>query len=185
MTSILLVALSGTGGRSQLFCAAMAMRFSNVRALLIAVSLASLANCFIASFGGVIIGQWISQDAVQLFYAISLIFAAGGMLFFQQPVDVLKSWKTGAFLTCFLGLFILQLGDKGQFMLAATAARTQSDLLTMLGGWIGSLLVFVPAILLRDRIADILPLRWIRLAGGCLLLVIGLVIALSAYGLIG
>lgn len=185
VTSLLLVALTGIGGRSQLFCAAMALRFDNSRVIFAAFAIASLINCAIASFGGVVVGQWISNDAVQLFYALSLIFAAGGMLFFQQPVDILAKWKIGAFLTCLLGLFILQLGDKGQFILAATAARTQSGFLTMLGGWVGSLLVFAPAILLKDRIAAIVPVRWIRLGGGCLLLAIGLVVALDAHGLIG
>lgn len=185
ITALLLTVLTGMGGRTQLFCAAMALRFGGNRTVFAAFAIASLINCALASFGGAIIGSWVSTDAVQLFYALSLIFAAGGMLFFQPPVDILANWKIGAFWTCLCGLFILQLGDKGQFILSATAARTESSVLTLVGGWLGCLMVFGVALALKDQIGKILPLRAIRLGGGCLLMVMGLVIALDAYGIIG
>lgn len=184
ITSLLLAVIAGFGDRAQLFVAAMSVRFGATWRIYAAIAGASLLNCFIAAYCGALVSQWISVDAVLLFYALSLLFAAGGMLFFRPRVDALQGWRTGAFLTCWFGLLVLQFGDKGQFIIAATAARTHDPLLAALGGWIGTLAAFLPAAMLGERTGQILPVRAIRLGGGAILLIVGLVVALRAWGIL-
>jgi len=180
LTSMFAVALAEMGDRPQILCAALAMRFGNNRPVMMGLALATAINCLISAIGGVAVNGWISEDPVKMFYALSLIFAGLGMVMWRRPVDLLDGWTLGAFATSFLGLFILQLGDKAQFIVAATSARTDQWLLAALGGWIGIMAACVPALLMREKLAEILPLRALRLGGGFLLLFIGAIVATSA-----
>lgn len=182
-TSLVLTALVQTGDRSQLLCAALSTRFDRTAQMIAAVILASGINAGLAAFGGVVLGDWISQDALRLFYALSLLFAGAGMLAWRRPVDVLEGWKIGPLLTTLLGLLILQFGDKGQFIIAATAARSHDLLWPLLGGWAGGFVGLLPAVLLRGDLAR-WPLRPIRIGGGVVLCVLGIGLALAAFGLI-
>ena len=80
-------------------------------------------NCLIAALGGAAIHDWISEDPLQLFYALSLVLAGIGMIDLAAAGGL--CWKTGNWGPfwdqSFLGLFVLQFGDKGQFILAATS----------------------------------------------------------------
>ena len=184
LTSWLLVAWTGMGSRSQLLCAAFSIRFANRIALIVGVALACLANAALSATGGALLAASISRDALLLFQALAILFAGIAMLLPRRPVDTLAGWPIGAFLTATLGLFILQFGDKGQFLLAANVGRTQAPLLVATGGWLGALTALIPAILLGDRIAHRLPLRAIRLAGGAVLTLGGVTLALNAFGLL-
>lgn len=106
------------------------------------------------------------------------------MLAWRRPVDLLENWSLGPFWTSFLGLFILQLGDKGQFILAATAARTDMWSFAAVGGWFGVMIACVPAILLRQQLATYVPIQTVRYAGGAAFLLIGSILALGAWGIV-
>jgi len=127
--------------------------------------------------------QWISEDALQLFYALSLIFAGIGMVAWRRPVDLLEKWPFGPFWTSFLGLFILQFGDKGQFILIATAARTGMGPFAAAGGWFGVMIACLPAILFYRQLRDNIPMVPIRHAGGAAFLLTGAGLALGAWGI--
>jgi len=99
-------------------------------------------------------------------------------------VDLLKNWTLGPFWTSFIGIFILQLGDKGQFILAATAARTDMWAFAAAGGWLGVMIACVPALILQEKLSQILPIKIIRQIGGALFLLIGVFMALSAWGIL-
>ncbi|WP_373488736.1 TMEM165/GDT1 family protein [Blastomonas sp.] len=183
VTTLLLAALVNAGDRSQLLCAALALRFDRPGQMIAAIVIASGIGSALAAFGGVVVGTWISRDALSLFYALSLLFAAAGMLAWRRPVNVLGGWKIGPFLTTLLGIAIVQLGDKGQFIIAATAARSHDALWPLLGGWAGTVLGLVPAVVLRERMAE-LPLTAIRISAGIIILLVGITLVLLAFGLI-
>ena len=106
------------------------------------------------------------------------------MVAWRRPTDLLESWSIGPFWTSFLGLFILQFGDKGQFILAATAARTDMAIFAAAGGWAGVMIACVPAILLRQRLAEMIPIAVVRFVGGAAFLLVGSILALSAWGIV-
>lgn len=184
LTSLFALAVAEFGDRPQILCAALAIRYGRAAPVLWGLALATLINCIISAFFGSAVNHWISEEPLQLFYALSLIFAGGGMLAWRRPVDLLEGWTLGPFWTSFLGIFVLQLGDKGQFILAATAARTDMWILAAAGGWMGVMIACVPALLLQEKLAEYLPIGRIRLIGGGIFLVVGSFIALGAWGIL-
>jgi putative Ca2+/H+ antiporter (TMEM165/GDT1 family) len=177
------MALAEFGDRPQILCAALAIRYGRVSPIIWGLGLATLCNCMISAIAGSAVNQWISEDPLQLFYALSLVLAGIGMVAWRRPTELLDDWTLGPFWSSFVGLLILLFGDKGQFILAATAARTDMAILAAAGGWIGVMIACVPAILLRRRLAEVIPIRAVRLVGGAAFLLIGSILALSAWGL--
>ena len=177
------MALAEFGDRPLILCAALAMKYGRISPIIWGLGLATLCNCMISAIAGSAVNQWISEDPLQLFYALSLILAGLGMVAWRRPTDLLEDWTLGPFWTSFLGLFILQFGDKGQFILAATAARTDMEIFAAAGGWVGVMIACVPAILLQRRLAEVIPVRAVRLVGGAAFLLIGSGLAISAWGL--
>lgn len=183
VTTLLLTAIVQTGDRAQLLAAALGQRFDRPAPLLLAAFVASGVTAAIGALGGQVVGNWISIDALRLFYALSLLLAGLGMLAWRRPVDVLQGWRTGPLLTGLLGLLILQFGDKGQFIVAATAARNHDWVWPLLGGWAGTWLGLAPAVIWQGDLAR-LPLRAIRIVAGSVIALVGTALALAAYGLI-
>ncbi len=177
------MALAEFGDRPQILCAALAMRYGRISPIIWGLGLATLCNCMISVIAGSAVNQWISEEPLRLLYALSLVFAGAGMVAWRRPTNLLENWSLGPFWTSFLGLFILQFGDKGQFILAATAARTDMGIFAAVGGWIGVMIACVPAILLRRRLAEVIPIQAVRFGGGAAFLLIGSILALSAWGI--
>ncbi len=172
------------GDRPQILCAALAIRYGRLTPIILGLGLATLLNCLISAFAGSMVNQWISEEPLRLFYALSLLLAGIGMLAWRRPVDLLENWTIGPFWTSFLGLFILQFGDKGQFILAATAARTDAWAFAAAGGWIGVMLACIPALIFQEKLAQMIPIKPIRYTVGGLFLLIGMALALSAWGIL-
>ena len=175
------VLIAEMGDRPQILAAALALRFRNDRMVIWALGLAAALNCAISTVAGSVIDEWISQDPLRLFNGLAYVSAGVAMLWWRRPVDLLDGWKIAPFMTAFLGLFILQFGDKAQFIIAANSAMTPHPMFTGLGGWLGIMAAVVPAILLKERLAQLLPLPTIRKTGGVLLLLWGVLQALHAW----
>ena len=182
-TTLLLTAIVQTGDRAQLLCAALGQRFNRPVPLMIGVVLASGLMALIGALGGELIGLYISLDALRLFYALSLLFAGLGMLAPRRPVDTLPGWRTGPLLTAMIGLAIFQFGDKGQLIIAATAARSHDWIWPLIGGWAGTVLGLAPAVIWQAELAN-WPLRAVRLAAGLAITLLASGLALSAFGLV-
>jgi Ca2+/H+ antiporter, TMEM165/GDT1 family len=181
LATLFSVLIAEIGDRPQILAAALALRFGMDRPVMLALALATAINCTVSAALGSAIDQYVSEDPVRLFNGLAYFLAGMGMLAWRRRVELLEGWKIQPFLTAFLGLFILQLGDKGQFIIAANAAMTPYWGFTALGGWIGIMAAIVPAIVLKERLAQRLPLNIIRRAGGVLLLLWGLIQALRAW----
>lgn len=184
LSTFIAVLLAEMGDRSQILAAALAIRFRNDRVILAGLALASALNVGISAAAGSMIDGWVSEEPVLLFIALAYIFAGAGMLGWRRKVDILTGWKTGAFMTSFLGLFILQFGDKSQFLIAANAASTPFWGFTFAGGFLGILAACMPAILMREKLAAILPIKLIRRIGGAAMFLWGLYLALGVFDLL-
>ncbi|MEE9434457.1 MAG: TMEM165/GDT1 family protein [Sphingorhabdus sp.] len=184
LITMIAVFLAETGDRTQLLSAALAQRFGNERDVFIGLLAATLLNSFIAVLAGSLVDGWISEDALRLFTSLAYIFAGGGMLLWQRKIDLLEKWKMGPLWTSFFGILILQFGDKGQFLIAANAANWDAWGLVFAGGVAGILAASGLAMILRERLAKILPMQAIRMTAGACLLLIGLYLALMALRLI-
>jgi Ca2+/H+ antiporter, TMEM165/GDT1 family len=181
LSTLFSLLIAEIGDRPQILAAALALRFANDRVVILALALATAMNCIISAALGSVVDQYISEDPVRLFNGLAYVLAGSGMLMWRRRVELLEGWKIAPFLTAFFGLFILQFGDKGQFIIAANAAMTPHWGFTALGGWIGIMAAIVPAIILKERLAARLPLNRIRQVGGVLLLLWGVLQALRAW----
>ncbi len=184
LTTFLSVLLAECGDRTQILAAALALRFRNDRPVLLALVLASAITIGMSAAAGSVIDQYISEDPVRLFNGLAFASAGLAMLAWRKKVDLLSGWRTGPFWTAFLGLFILQFGDKSQFLIVANAATTPAWGLTALGGWLGMMAAVVPAILLKERLAALVPLNKVRRIGGAAMLLYGIYLALRAWHII-
>ncbi|HEV7234314.1 MAG TPA: TMEM165/GDT1 family protein [Sphingorhabdus sp.] len=184
LTTLLSVLVAEIGDRTQILAAALALRYNKNSAVLAGLACATLLNCAISGIGGSVIDGWISERPLKLFAGLAYIFAGSAMLMWRRKVDPLTGWKFPAFVTAFLGLFILELGDKSQFIIAAQAARYEYWYMVPVGGFIGIMAATVPAVLLRERLAQVAPIKPMRWIGGALLLGWGLNLALQAFGLV-
>lgn len=184
LSTFIAVLIAEMGDRGQILAALLAIRFGKDRAILAGLAAAAALNCGISAAAGSVIDSWISEEPLRLFAAMAYILAGAGMLAWRRKVDPLTGWKSGAFLTSFAGLFILQFGDKSQFLIAAKAAETPIWGFAFVGGYLGLLAACIPAILLRQKLAKILPLTPIRRLGGTAMLLWGIFLTLGVFDLI-
>jgi len=138
----------------------------------------------VGAIGGAIIGPRISPNAQSLLLALALLSAGASALVAIKPPDRLADWRIGAFMTSLLGVAILGLGDRTQFITAALAARSPAPALAAVGATLGALVVNVPAIIAGEDARKALPFTAIRIASGTVFLITGAVIGLSALRLI-
>ena len=185
LTALMGCLLGGMGDKSQLLALALGARFQNNRAIIVGAAVAVIANALLAGIAGSFIGPMLGSQARLLFLALAVLMLGGGMLWPVKPPDSLATWPTGPFLTSALGLFILGFGDGQQFLILGIATRTADPAMAALGGAVGMMAALVPAVLLRERLADIVPLRLVRVSGALIMLMIGLGSAVAALGLAG
>lgn len=176
--------LAEWGDRTQLLAALLAARFGRARPLLVGMALAALANGLLSAFAGRMLADLINFRAITLMTAFALLFAGMGALLPQKPPTLEGSGKGGAFFSSLFAFVVLEFGDKTQFLTAALAARANSLWLPALGATTGVLLAIAPAVLIGDRLKNVLPLRTIRLGAGILFLMLGMVAAISALRLV-
>lgn len=184
LITLLVVAIVEMGDRPQLLSAVLAMRFKNDRIIILALLSATVINCTLSAYLGSEVKGWISTDALKLFAAIAYVTGGIGMLLWYRPLDLLENWNIGAFATSFLGLFILQIGDKSQFIIGANAAQADHWVFTFFGAVIGIMIANVPAIIFKEELSDIIPLKAIRKIGGVFITLWGVIMAMQAYRII-
>ncbi len=184
LVTFLSVLLAECGNRPQLLAARLATRFQGSQSLWLAAFLAISANAVIAAYAGSFVAEMISEDPVQLFIALAYIFAAISMLWRQRATNLLENWNVGPFWTSAMVVFIVQFGDRAQFLILAQAAKAPAWGFAALGGFLGSATVFFAAMLLKDRLVEIVPVENIRKIAGVCFLLYGLYLAFGAWRLL-
>src|SRR3546814_16642722 len=91
-----------------------------------------------------------------------------------------SNWKVGAFVTTATGFFLLEMGDKTQFLTVALAAQFDSFGLAAAGAAAGIFAANVPGVFLAERLGVVLPLRWIRIGAALIFLFAGFLVAINA-----
>lgn len=185
MAALVLGALTQLGDRTPWLAAILADRYRSTGTLLVAASIALPVNNAVGTIGGLLVARLLTPAAKLLLLALALVLAGVTVNIGGKGPDRLAGWKLGAFGTSVLGLAILAFGDRMQFVTAALAARTALPWAAPVGATLGALAVCAPAILLGEARWLQLPLRPIRIASGVVLTISGVVLGLSAVGLIG
>ena len=180
MAALVAAALAQATDRTPWLTAMLGDRYKSKAVVILAAALALAAGNALAAVGGTLVARAMSPNAKDLFLAIALIFAGAAAFGAIRSPERLSGWRTGAFLTSLLGIFILALGDRSQFLTAAIVARSPSPVLAAIGATIGALAVNIPAILAGERARRRLPITAFRISTGALFVLVGLYLGLGA-----
>jgi putative Ca2+/H+ antiporter (TMEM165/GDT1 family) len=184
LTTLVAAFLAEWGDKTQLLVIALAARFQRPAAVFVAVMVAATANSALAALGGSLLNGFITLRAISLLVALALIFAGVAGLIRDKTPDMGATWRVGAFLTTLGCFFLLEFGDKTQFLTAALSAQYNEPVFAAAGASVGIAAANAPAAVLGDKLALALPLRRIRLGVGILFLLIGAFVAISALRLV-
>ena len=184
LSAFVAAGLAEWGDRTQLFVIVLAARYVRPAPIIAGLALAALANSLLAAYAGTFIAPLIPVRAASLLVAIALIFAAAGSLLRRRPPDMGMGWRMPAFATAAISLFLLEFGDKTQFLTFALAARYDSLPLTAAGATAAIVAANIPAALLGCRLGAVAPLQPLRYAIAGLFLVTGFIVAVNALELV-
>jgi len=184
LASFVAAALGEWGDKTQLLIIALAARYRRPLPILAGVLAAALANSLIAAFGGAIVHDMVPLRGLALLVALALVFAGVAGLIRSTPYKTDESSRAGPFLVAAASFFVLEFGDKTQFLTFALAARFDSSALAAAGATAGIMAASVPAALLGETLAKSAPLKGIRIGLGALFLAIGAFVAVNALRLV-
>jgi len=184
LTSFVAAALAEWGDKTQLLAIALAVRYRRPLPILAGVLVAALANSLIAAFGGTLVHDMIVLRAASLLVALALVFAGVAGLIRPKPYQSAGTSRAGPFLVAAASFFVLEFGDKTQFLTFALAAQFDSLALAAAGATAGILVSSLPAAVLGEELARKVPLKAIRIGLGILFLAIGLFVGVSALRLV-
>jgi len=176
--------LAEVGDKTQMLAGLLALRYRRNGAVLAGIAVAALANGLIAAAGGRLVADLVNFRAISLMVALALIAAGAGGLLRRRKPALPGYGRLGAFATSAIAMFILEFGDKTQFLTLTLAVRADSLWLAAIGGAAGILGAAIPAVALGQRFETVLPLAALRLGISLLFLLIGLVVAVAALGLV-
>lgn len=181
LISILTVALSEIGDKTQLVALLLASRFRRPLPIIAGIITATLLNHALAGFLGGIAAAAI--DPMVLRWLLGAVFIA--MAFWALIPDRLdesaigKHAAGGAFASSLICFFLAEMGDKTQIATAALAARFGTMLPVIVGTTIGLLIVDIPTVLFGHFFGDRLNPRWVRYAAAGLFLLFGVLVFLG------
>ncbi len=174
--SFLLIAVSEMGDKTQLLALLLAVRFKRPAVIMLGIFLATLLNHGIASYVGIWLSTFFSEETLRLALAI-LFFAFALWILVPDKADDLQNlndqkrttWHVLA--TTMVLFFLAEIGDKTQLATIALGAKFQSPTAVTLGTTAGMCVTNALAVLFGDRITKVLPMKWIRLGSSLLFMV--------------
>lgn len=166
LITMLTTLVAEIGDRTQLLVALLALRYARATPVLLGFAAATIVNGALSVAVGEFFAGVIEGQALEMFQAMALGFAAAAMLWPRLTLDRLDGWRMPPFWVAFLGCAVLEFGDKSQFLIIAAAARAELPWLAGFGGVLGIGLAALPAIAMARRIEGWTLLKWLRTAGG-------------------
>ena len=180
LPAFLAALLAEVGDKTQWLVLLLGARFGKRPAVLGGIALAAIINAALAGFGGALIAGLITPEARALLLAIALVSAGVGAWLPIKAPEPVDGWRLGAFFSSFGAFFLLELGDKTQFLTAAIAARAGSAAMATAGAAAGVILASAATLALGAA----LPRVVLRRGAGTVFLLVGFAVAVSALRLI-
>lgn len=158
-----LVALAEMGDKTQLLSLVLAARLRRPLLIILGITAATLANHGLAAAAGTWITSTFGPDVLR--WGVGLSFIAMGLwTLIPDKLDEgdVKAPRFGVFGATFVAFFLAEMGDKTQIATIALAAQFAAFYSVVAGSTLGMLIANVPAVLLGDKITQLVPLRSIR-----------------------
>ncbi len=184
LTSFLLAGLGEWGDKTQLLVLLLTACYGRVLPVLAGVVVGAFANALLASAAGLLVHGFITLRATSLLVAVALLYAGVAGLIGRPRPDEAPNWRTGPFLTAAICFFLVEFGDKTQFLTFAISAQFGVLVLPALGATAGVLAAAAPAALMGAKFESTLPVRAIRIGAAILFLLAAFVVAINAMRLV-
>lgn len=183
MLCLVACAVSAFGGRWFLTARGVSTRLDGLAGPVVALTSALIAAIAAAMLGGTI-GAQIVGPGMLLFLSLALLFAGAAMVWPTKPPSERLLASVRGPVSAFILLLAAMLSDSAPFIILAAAAWSGDVGFAMVGGAAGlgaaAILALFPAEL---PIGDALMQR-IRLGAGVIVLIVGIMTALTALGLL-
>ena len=170
------VALAEMGDKTQLLAFLLAARFRRPWPIIAGILVATLANHSLAGALGTWITTVLSPAVLRWVLGVSFLAMAAWTLL-PDDLDAAHSsggQRLGVFGATLVTFFLAEMGDKTQLATVALAAHYALPATVILGTTLGMLIADVPAVFVGDRLADRLPLRWLRGIAAAVFALLGL-----------
>ncbi len=173
VSSFVLVALSEMGDKTQLLAFSLATRYRRPWVVMAGILVATILNHGLASTAG----SWVSLHVPPRVMAGVLGATFIGFGLWTLKPDQLEEGarldRFGPFLTTTILFFLAEMADKTQLATVALAARYQAVVLVTVGTTLGMLASDGLAVFLGERLAQRVPMHWIRGAAAGLFFAFG------------
>ena len=170
-----IVTLAEIGDKTQLLALVLATRFRKPLPIVLGILLATLANHALAGALGAWITSVIGPVALRWILGLSFIAMALWTLVPDRlHEDESRTSHAGAFVTTLVAFFLVEMGDKTQVATIALAAQYHAFLPVVAGTTLGMMVANVPAVVLGDRIANRIPVRFVHAVAAVIFAVLGI-----------
>ncbi len=158
-------------------------RYDKTGQLIVAAILAIAMTNALGAIGGILMAPYMTPNARALLLGLALVSAGISALLPLKPPAGLNR-GAGPFLTAFLCMLAMGIGDRTQFLTMAIATRTPIPGLAAVGATLGGMAIVIPALMAGERRYREMPHRAVRLAIGGVLITFGIGIGLGALRLL-
>jgi len=176
LTSTLLVALAEIGDKTMLLAIILAARFRTPWQIIAGIFTATIVNHALAAWAGMALAGLLDSFWFRLAIAIGFIAMAVWTLV-PDTIDEEeeKPARFGIFVTTVVAFFAAEMGDKTQIATVALGARYHAVELVAIGTTLGMMIANVPAVLFGDRITQIVPLKYMRIAAATIFAILSVI----------
>jgi len=185
VNSALAVGLGELGDKTQLLALVLAARYRQRLPVIGGILVATCVLMAVTTALGVALGQNLPREALRWVIGIAFLVIAAWTLIPEKDDDDAagagRGLKRGAFMASMIGFALAELGDKSQIATLTLAAKYQSFWPVAAGSIVGEMIAIVPAVLLGHSTAQLLPLKWVRLAAALLFAAFGVAV-LAGWG---
>ncbi|KQM37434.1 hypothetical protein ASE59_14775 [Sphingomonas sp. Leaf10] len=180
--ALVAVLLAGVSDRPPLLAAILSGRLG--RGAVWGAILAQVVGFALAAIGGMLVAPILTPNARDLMLAVALIAAATAVPIPARIKDRLDGWRLPPVLTGLLGMAVLTLGDRSQFLVFALVARTPDPVTGTIGASLAGTVLLLGAATLGERDWQKLPFAAIRIVATLLLALTGATLGLGALRLL-
>ena len=175
LSSFSLVALAEIGDKTQLLSIILAARFRVFFPIFFGVLLGTIVNHAMSAYAGRLLAEFITPNVI--LYSTSVIFIILGLWLLvpdKEPKQDEEVAKYGAFVTSLVCFFIAEMGDKTQFATITLGAQAHNIYAVIAGTTLGMMAANIPAILFGEKVLEIIPLKYARIAASLMFVFYGI-----------
>jgi len=175
------------GDKTQLLAFVLAARFKKPAPIIAGILVATAFNHSIAGALGAWITATVSPQVLRWVLGASFV----GMAIWTLIPDEIEKDKAhaaqrfGVFGATAVAFFLAEMGDKTQLATVALAAHYGTPLLVVIGTTLGMLVADVPAVFIGEKLAQKIPMRWVRSIAAAIFAALGVATLFGAGSIVG